>query len=243
MSSENKLAGSKRNTRKHRRQSTRKKPSGHGYVPRHARCRITTRLTQNNSVTVMQTMRRNPSMQNRTILIQCDRALSRRVNPCSLPLYRRCPLAFLSLQFSISPFLSLCLSVCHVDVSYVFHFDGWWFCNCQLSPTIWRRPTLEIVLNCLTPPPRSNNTILRSFPHALIRTWNSLPCGHPPFYTNSPIFAISSGLKPQPTAIYETRTGSGPHKPIVQHVLSLLFSSLMTKLTFHLLSSLLSFHA
>ena len=27
----------------------------------------------------------------------------------------------------------------------------------------------------LTLPPRSNNTILRSFPHALIRTWNSLP--------------------------------------------------------------------
>ena len=54
-----------------------KKTSGHGYVPRHARCRITTRLTQNNSVTVMQTMRRNPSMQNRTILIQCDRALKR----------------------------------------------------------------------------------------------------------------------------------------------------------------------
>ena len=76
MSSENKLAGSKRNTRKHRRQSTRKKTSGHGYIPRHARCRITTRPTQNNSVTVMQTLRRNPSMQNRTILIQCDRALS-----------------------------------------------------------------------------------------------------------------------------------------------------------------------
>ena len=29
-----------------------------------------------NSVTMTQTMRRNPSMQNRTILIQCDRALS-----------------------------------------------------------------------------------------------------------------------------------------------------------------------
>ena len=39
------------------------------------------------------------------------------------------------------------------------------------------------------------------------------PC-HPPFYTNSPIFAISSGLKPQPTAIYERRTGFGPHKPM-----------------------------
>ena len=76
VSSEDKLAKSKRNTRKHRRQSTRKKTSWHdGYVPRHARCRVTTRLTQNNSVTVMQTMRRNPSMQNRTILIQCDRAL------------------------------------------------------------------------------------------------------------------------------------------------------------------------
>ena len=34
VSSENKLAGSKRNTRKHQRQSTRKKASGHGYVPR-----------------------------------------------------------------------------------------------------------------------------------------------------------------------------------------------------------------
>ena len=34
------------------------------------------RLTQNNSVTVMQTILRNPSMQNRTILIQCDRALN-----------------------------------------------------------------------------------------------------------------------------------------------------------------------
>ena len=33
------------------------------------------RLTQNNGVIVMQTMRRNPSMQNRMILIQCDRAL------------------------------------------------------------------------------------------------------------------------------------------------------------------------
>ena len=76
VSSENKLAGSKRNTRKHRRQSTRKKTSGHGYVPGHARSRITTSLTQNNSVTVLQTMRRNPSMQNRTILIQCDRALT-----------------------------------------------------------------------------------------------------------------------------------------------------------------------
>ena len=38
------------------------------------------RLTQNNSVTVMQTIRRNPSMQNRTILIQCDRALSKMCN-------------------------------------------------------------------------------------------------------------------------------------------------------------------
>ena len=76
VSSEDKLAKSKRNTRKHRRQSTRKKTSHDGYVPRHARCRITTRLTQNNSVTVMQTMRRNPLMQNRTILIQCDRALN-----------------------------------------------------------------------------------------------------------------------------------------------------------------------
>ena len=36
---------------------------------------ITTRLTLKNSVTMMQTMRRNLSMQNRTILIQCDRAL------------------------------------------------------------------------------------------------------------------------------------------------------------------------
>ena len=47
--------------------------------PRHAGGRITMRLTQNDSVTVMQTMRRNPSMQNRTILIQCDRALTARV--------------------------------------------------------------------------------------------------------------------------------------------------------------------
>ena len=63
----------------------------------------------------------------------------------------------------------------------------------------------------LTLPPRSNNTILHSFPSALIRTWNSLP---PSIYTNSPTFAISSGLKPQPTAIYERGTGSGPHKAV-----------------------------
>ena len=53
---------------KHCRQSTRKKASWHGYVPRHAGGRITMRLTQNDSVTVMQTMRWNPSMPNRTIL-------------------------------------------------------------------------------------------------------------------------------------------------------------------------------
>ena len=61
---------------KHQRQSMRKKASWHGYIPRHAGCRMTMRLTQNNSVTMMQTIRRNPSMQNRTILIQRDRALS-----------------------------------------------------------------------------------------------------------------------------------------------------------------------
>ena len=33
------------------------------------------RLTQNNGVIVMQTMRRNPLMQNLMILIQCDQAL------------------------------------------------------------------------------------------------------------------------------------------------------------------------
>ena len=53
-----------------------KKASWHGYIPRHAGCRMTMRLTQNNSVTMIQMMRRNPSMQNRTILIQRDRALS-----------------------------------------------------------------------------------------------------------------------------------------------------------------------
>ena len=34
------------------------------------------RLTQNNSVTMMKNDATNPSMQNRTILIQCDRALN-----------------------------------------------------------------------------------------------------------------------------------------------------------------------
>ena len=55
-----------------------KKASWHGYIPRHAGCRrpCPRRLTQNNSVTMIQTMRQNPSMQNRTILIQRDRALS-----------------------------------------------------------------------------------------------------------------------------------------------------------------------
>ena len=53
-----------------------KKASWHGYIPRHAGCRMTMRLTQNNSVTTMQTMQRNPLMQNHTILIQRDQALS-----------------------------------------------------------------------------------------------------------------------------------------------------------------------
>ena len=39
-------------------------------------CRMAMRLTQNNSVTMMQTMQRNPLMQNHTILIQRDQALS-----------------------------------------------------------------------------------------------------------------------------------------------------------------------
>ena len=52
----------------------------------------TMRLTQNNSVTMMQTMRRNHSMQNRTILIQCDRALRARalVSVCVCVCARSC---------------------------------------------------------------------------------------------------------------------------------------------------------
>ena len=56
--SENKPVGSKPKKANIDAGEREKKASWHGYVPHHAGCRITMRLTQNNNVTVMQTIRR-----------------------------------------------------------------------------------------------------------------------------------------------------------------------------------------
>ena len=43
------------------------------------------------------------------------------------------------------------------------------------------------------------------------RSKSGTPC-HPPFYTNSPIFAITRALRLQRIVTYGRKTGFGPHK-------------------------------
>ena len=77
-------------------------------------------------------------------------------------------------------------------------------------------------------PPWSNNTILHSFPHALIPTWNSLP---PSILHEQPHLRHLQRFKTATYAIYGRRTGFGPHK-LMSNTFSACFSPHWWQLTF-----------